>query len=169
MITGAIEEQNAAMLYALLANDGGISLPRNCFKELPLYLNSNIIPILVAMPPHHYWEKPPKVGILPEYGPDFGTFMIAEVLSTKSLIYVKDQDGLYSDNPEKNPKADFIPKIHIQELIDRDLKDLPLERSVLKNMAKSNSVKKITLINGLKKGQLTKALNGEEVGTVIYK
>jgi len=169
MIVGAIEEQNAVMLYALLANDGGITLPRDCFKELPLYLKNDIIPILVAMPPHHYWEKPPAIGILPEYGPDFGTYMIAEVLSAKSLIYVKDQDGLFSDNPEKNSQAEFISKIQIDDLLERDLKDLPLERSVLHTFARSSVMKEIHLINGLKKGEFTKALNGEETGTVIYK
>ena len=169
MVAGAVEEQNSVMLYALLAKDGGICLPRDCFKELPLYLNTGMMPILVCMPPHHYWEKPPRMGALPEYGSDFGTYMIAEVLSAKSMIFVKDQDGIFSDHPEKNPRAEFIAKIHVKELLQMNLKDLPIERSVLHSLFKSPTLKRIWIINGLKKGNLTRALEGEDVGTVVYK
>ena len=42
------------------------------------------------------------------------------------------------------------------------------ERAVLEMMENAEHQKSIQVINGLKPGNLTKALNGEEVGTIIY-
>ena len=134
-----------------------------------MYLYSGMLPIVVPMPPHFWWEKPPKRGSLPDYGSDYGIFMFSEVLGAKSLIYVKDQDGLYTADPYKDPKAEFIPKISVGELVARDLPDLIIERTVLEVMPRARKIKKFMIINGLKKGTLTAALEGrEEAGTVIY-
>ena len=169
MIAGAVEEQYATMLYALLAKHGGISLPRDCFNELPLYLDTGMIPILICMPPHHYWEKPPHIGIVPEYGSDFGMFMVSEVLGCKSMIFIKDQDGLYDKNPEQHSDARLISRIDVNELLRMDLEDLIVERSVLTMLAKSKQTKEIHIINGLKTGNLTKALSGQAAGSIIYR
>jgi molybdenum storage protein len=169
MLVAGIEEQNARILYALLAKHGGIRMTRDHFEELSMYIHAGMIPIMVPMPPHAYWEKPPKVGNIPDYGPDFGIFMISEVLGTRSMIYIKDQDGLYTEDPRKNPDAELIENISVQKLLQMDLNELIIERSVLEVMARSRRSKKICIINGLKHGNLTRALNGEQVGTVIYK
>ena len=42
--------------------------------------------------------------------------MVAENFGCKAMIYVKDENGLYSANPKTNPKAEFIPKITVTEL-----------------------------------------------------
>jgi len=34
------------------------------------------------------------------------------------MIYVKDEDGLYEDDPKKNPNAKLIRKISARELLD---------------------------------------------------
>jgi len=169
MLAGGIEEQNARMIYALLAKHRGARVSRERFEELPLFLDGGMIPILVASPPHHYWEMPPVVGIIPEHGPDFGMFMVSEVLGTKSMIFLKDQDGLYTKDPKKNPDAKLIEKISVQELLKMDLQDSLIERSVLEAMLTARHAKKIYIINGTKQGNLTKALRGEDVGTIIYK
>lgn len=168
MITGSMEEQNAAMLFALMAKHRAIVLPKACFKELPLYLETGVIPILECMPPHHYWEKPPEYGILPETGADYGIYMVSEVLATRSMIYIKDVDGVFTDNPDKDPKAKHLGKIHVNELLKMDLNDLPIERSVVRMFAKSKRLHRIYVINGLKRGLLAQALEGKDVGTVIY-
>jgi molybdenum storage protein len=36
-------------------------------------------------------------------------------------------------------------------------------------MARARNIREIQFINGLKPGQLTAALNGEAVGTIIYR
>lgn len=50
-----------------------------------------------------------------------------------------------------------------------DLNNLVIERVVLESLLKARSVKQIQIINGMIKGNITKALNGEHVGTIIYK
>ncbi len=169
MLVSGIEEQNARILYALLAKHGGIRMTREHFEELSMYIHAGMIPIMVPMPPHMYWEKPPKVGNIPDYGPDFGIYMVSEVLGTRSMIYIKDQDGLFTEDPRKNPDAELIGKISVQKLLEMDLNELIIERSVLEVMARCRRSKKIYIINGLVRGNLTRALNGEKVGTVIFK
>jgi molybdenum storage protein len=82
---------------------------------------------------------------------------------------VKDEDGLYTDNPKTNPAAVFIPEVGARELMEMDLEDLVIERSCLEILLNSESIDRIQIVNGLKKGNLTKALNGKPVGTVIYR
>ena len=83
------------------------------------------------------------------------------------MIYVKDEDGLYTADPKKDKGAKFIPRITVAELRELDLPDLVVERSVLDFMERAESRRSIQVINGLVRGNLTKALEGEDVGTVI--
>ena len=62
----------------------------------------------------------------------------------------------------------LIPKISVEELLAMDLEDLIVERVVLENMLNAKHVRSFQIINGLKRGHLTRALNGEHVGTIIY-
>jgi molybdenum storage protein len=84
------------------------------------------------------------------------------------MIYVKDENGLYTADPKKNANATHIPRISVQELLSRDLDDLVVERAVLELMRNARHIKEIQFVNGLKPGQLTAALDGEPVGTVIF-
>ncbi len=81
---------------------------------------------------------------------------------------MKDEDGVFTADPKKDPTATLIPHISVQELVALDLDDLIVERPVLDLMQNARSVSEIQFVNGLKPGQLTAALNGEPVGTVIY-
>jgi molybdenum storage protein len=168
-IAGASEEQNEKMLQALLAKHGGIQMTKDHFWDIPHKLASGMIPIMIGMPPYHYWEQPARRGRLPMNGSDFGLFVFAESLGARMLIYVKDQDGLYTADPAKDPKAKLIPRISVEELVRLDPKDLIIERMVLETMLKARHMTEIYIVNGLKPGTLTKALSGGKVGTVIYK
>jgi molybdenum storage protein len=84
------------------------------------------------------------------------------------MIYVKDEDGLYTDDPKSNPRAEFIPRIGVGELVARGLPDLPLEPAVLHLMRHARQAREIQLVNGLVPGNITRALDGEHVGTIIY-
>jgi molybdenum storage protein len=53
-------------------------------------------------------------------------------------------------------------------LLARDLDDLIVERAVLELMLNARNIKEIQFVNGLKPGQLSAALGGEQVGTVIF-
>ncbi|MBL4705764.1 MAG: hypothetical protein JKY54_14660 [Flavobacteriales bacterium] len=166
---GSITVQNARMLQMVLAKHGGIFLDHLEFEKIPLFLKLGCIPIMPGMPPYSFWEDIPDQGSIPAHRTDAGAYFTAEGLGADSVYFIKDEDGLYTSDPKKDPDAKLIPKIHVQELIDMDLGDLIIERVVLEHFSKSKFVKRIVIINGLVKGNITKALNGEEVGTIIYK
>jgi molybdenum storage protein len=100
-LVGAMEELNAILLNTLLAPHGSMPLQRDHFWDLPLYFDAGITPIAISVPPYHFWEPPPVEGHLPMHGSDFGMFQLAEVLSMKQVIFVKDEDGLYTKDPKR--------------------------------------------------------------------
>jgi molybdenum storage protein len=89
------------------------------------------------------------------------------VFGTRSMIYVKDEDGLYTADPKKDRHARFIPSVTAAELVAMDLADLVVERAVLDLMQRAQHRRSIRVINGLVPGNLTRALEGEDVGTLI--
>lgn len=167
MVAGAVCEQNSRMLWTLLANSKAISMNKENFLELPVWLQEGMIPILSSMPPYHFWEPPSGVKRIPMNGQDIGLFLFAELLGAKSLIFVKDEDGLYTNDPKKDSKAEFIPEIGLNELLERRFEDLILEKDMLMCMRNAKHVRKVQIINGLKPELLERALNGEHVGTII--
>jgi molybdenum storage protein len=166
---GYVPRQNARMLQMLLARHGGIFMLHDDFEKLPLYFRLGCIPIMTGMPPFGYWEKPAEGGRIPQHRTDAGVFLSAEVLGARRAIFVKDEDGLHDDDPKKNPGARHIPRIGARELLARDLPDLVLERIVIEYLARARFCHELQIINGLKKGMLTRALAGEDVGTIIHK
>jgi molybdenum storage protein len=164
----AVAWQNAQMLQYLLARHGIAFLEPESFASLPHYLMERGAVICQGMPPYKLWEANPELGRIPPQRTDTGCFLIAEVFGARKMIYVKDEDGLFTADPKKDPAARFIPRISVQELLRRDLDDLVVERAVLELMLTARNIGEIQFVNGLRPGQLTAALDGEPVGTVIY-
>lgn len=169
MVAGAVDEQNTRMLASLLARYKGIALNKDHFLDLPLWLESGMIPIMTGMPPYHYWEPPSGKNRIPENGNDLGIYMISEVLGARSMVFLKDEDGLYTNDPKVDPNAEFIPKVKVDELLAMDLPDMIIERAVLETMRTARHTTSIQIVNGLKPELLLRALNGEHVGTIIEK
>jgi molybdenum storage protein len=167
MVAGAVDEQNTRLVQSLIAKDKGITLNKDHFLDLPLWLEAGMIPIMTGMPPYHYWE-PPTAGDTPAHGEDLGMFMVSEVLGGRSMIFVKDEDGLYTADPKKDRKATFIPRIEASDLLKRNLPELIVERTVVETMLSARHTRQVQIINGCKPGLLRRALAGEPVGTVIY-
>jgi molybdenum storage protein len=164
----AVAWQNAQMLQYLLAQHGIAFLEPESFPSLPHYLMERGAVICQGMPPYKLWEANPSLGRIPPERTDTGCFLIAEVFGARKMIYVKDENGLYTADPKKDAGAAHIPRIGLQELLARDLHDLVVERAVLELMRNARHIKEIQFVNGLKPGQLTAALDGEPVGTVIF-
>ncbi len=163
-----VSMQNARMINYLLAKHGIPFIEPAQFAQLPLYLAERRAAIFFGMPPYIYWHETPSVGRIPPHRTDTGTYLVSEVLGAKSMIYIKDEKGLYTDDPKKNKNATFIPRISVEELISMDLQDVVVERAVLDLMSRASNRRNIQVINGLEPGNLTRALNGESVGTTIY-
>jgi len=164
----AVAWQNAQMLQYLLAKHGIAFLEPEGFPSLPHYLMERGAVICQGMPPYKLWEENPEIGRIPPQRTDTGCFLIAEVFGARKMIYVKDEDGLYTADPKKDPTARHIPHISVQELLARDQDDLVVERAVLDLMLTARHIREIQFVNGLKPGQLSAALAGEPVGTIIY-
>ena len=165
---GYVPRQNARMLQMLLARHGGVFILNDDFEKLPLYFHLGCIPIMTGMPPFSYWEKPGEGGRIPANRTDAGVFLSAEFLGAKRAIFVKDEDGLFEDDPKKNPQAKHIPRISARELLAQDLPDLVVERVVIEYLTRSRYCHELQIINGLVPGTLTRALGGEDVGTIIH-
>jgi molybdenum storage protein len=166
---GYVPRQNARMLQMLLAKHGGLFIMHDDFEKLPLYFRLGCIPIMTGMPPYGYWEKPTEGGRIPQHRTDSGVFLTAEVLGVKRALFIKDEDGLCEADPKKHPGAKHIPRISARELIERNLDDMILERVVIEYLARARFCHELQIVNGLKPGMVTRALEGEDVGTIIYK
>jgi molybdenum storage protein len=162
-----VSMQNARMLHYLLAKHGIPFIEPVQFPQLPLYLQERNAVIFFGMPPYTFWQKNPAVGRIPPHRTDTGVYLISEVFGTRSMIYVKDEDGLYTADPKKDRNAKFIPRVTLDELKEMDLADVVVERAVLELMENAENRRSVQVINGLVKGNLTRALEGEEVGTII--
>ena len=162
-----IPMQNARMLQMLLAKHGGIYMLPDDFEKLPLYLQMGCIPIMSGMPPFGYWEKREEGSRIPPHRTDAGVFLSAEFLGSKRAIFIKDEDGLYTDDPKKDPKATHIPRITSKELTDRGLPDVIIERIVVEYLPRAQWCKELQIVNGLKPGTVLAALKGDDVGTII--
>jgi molybdenum storage protein len=137
------------------------------FAQLPLYLEERRAVVFFGMPPYIYWQPNPSVGRIPPNRTDTGAYLVSEVFGARSMIYVKDEDGLYTADPKKDRSARFIPRITVEELEAMALDDLVIEPSVPALMKNAEHSRSIQIINGLKPGTLTRALDGEHVGTII--
>src|SRR5215208_6310157 len=162
-----VSMQNARMLHYLLAKHGIPFIEPVQFPQLPLYLEERRAVVSFGMPPYLYWQQNPAVGRIPPNRTDTGAYLVSEVFGARSMIYVKDEDGLYTADPKKDPTAKFIPHITVEELEALDLDDVVVERSVLEMMKDAQHRRSIQVINGLVPGNLTRALNGEPGGTII--
>lgn len=167
-LTAKDAAQNAYMVSCLLAQHGFVYLEAPFIVQLlPAMLAAARGAVFNGIPPYALWEHPPAVGKLPPNGSDAGSYLIGEVFGARSVILLKDVDGVFTADPKTNPNATLIPEITAAELIAMRQPTLPIEPVVLDLMLRARLAKSIRIVNGLVPGNLTKALNGESVGTLI--
>ena len=150
-----ISDQNALMVATLLSPWGGIKMSQSDIVKLPTYFAEGIIPVMHGMPPYHRT--------------DCGLVILADLIGSKRVIFIKDENGLYSADPKKDPDAEFIPKIGARDLMERNQDDLVIERPCLEIIQNSEVIEEVQIINGMVSGNITGALAGKHVGTIIFK
>ncbi|GAC1375041.1 MAG: hypothetical protein NVSMB32_18050 [Actinomycetota bacterium] len=161
--------KNGHILAALLAEHGVVYVPHDAVgHHLPVFLSAAPAVVANGYPPYHLYEFPPELGKIPAHRSDAGAFLVADAYGADRLVYVEDVDGVYTADPASHSDAEFIPRISARELAALNLKTLPLDRIVLDLMASAKHQGEIQIVNGLKPGNISKALNGEHVGTIIY-
>ncbi|MEO0240761.1 MAG: UMP kinase [candidate division WOR-3 bacterium] len=72
-------------------------------------------------------------------------------------------DGIYSEDPIKNPNAKFYEEIDYDEILKKDLKILDASAVAL---CKENNLP-IIVFNFTKRGNLEKIFKGEKIGTIV--
>ena len=115
-VGSAVAGQNAEMLGLLMAKHGVPVVGGAGISAMPLILDQVHAVIFAGMPPYGMWMRLSEQGLIPPYRTDAGCYMVAENFGCKAMIYVKDENGLYSANPKTNPDAEFIPEITVDEL-----------------------------------------------------
>lgn len=163
----SVADQNAAMLGQLLSKHGISNVSGAGMSSVPLFLAEVNAVIFSGMPPYGLWMRPAAEGVIPPYRTDAGCFLVAEQFGCKAMIFVKDENGLYTANPKTDKNAKFIPKISVAEMKAQGLHDSILEFPMLDLLTAARHVREVQVINGLIPGNLTRALAGEHVGTII--
>jgi molybdenum storage protein len=166
-LSAKISEQNAVMVSLLLSPWGGTRIHQDDLLELPTLLRLRQLPVIHGTPPYGLYEHPARVGAIPPHRTDTGAFLVAEVLGARSCILGKNVDGLCTADPQSDPGAELIPEIRADEVIAMGLDDLVLERMVLELMQQATHIRELRIVNCHVPGNITAAIRGERVGTVI--
>jgi molybdenum storage protein len=161
--------QNAYMVSCLLARHGFVYLEAPFIVQLlPAMLAAAHGAVFNGVPPYDLWEHPPVLGKIPPHRSDAGSYLVAEVFGARSMIFVKDVDGLYTADPKTAGAAELIPRISVADVLASRIATLPFDPIVLDLMMRARLARRIQIINGLVPGNLTRALNGEPVGTIVH-
>jgi molybdenum storage protein len=169
-----VSSQNAEILSVLLSKHGGVRIGHgDHLEQLTMFCQLGYLPITPGIPPYGFFEHPAEEGLIPPHRTDCGAFLLAENIGARSLIYLKDEKGLYSNDPKKAKdveKLDFYSRISVDELVDLDLDDLIVERPVLRFLKHAKTIKQFQIIDALRHpDHILAALAGEHVGTIVYK
>ncbi len=160
---------NAHILGALLSPHGVVAIPPEIFGHLlPLFIHSAPGVIFNGVPPYSLWEHPPEIGRIPKHRTDAGCVILAECFGCKSVTLVKDVNGLYTEDPKKNPDAIFIDEISVSELEKKKLNTLPFDPVILDVLKTNRLVSQFQIINGKNPDSIQKAIKGQHVGSIVH-
>ncbi len=87
----------------------------------------------------------------------------ASELDIKLLVKATKVEGVYSDDPEKNPDARLFERLSYEDVLTKNLRIM--DHSAI-SLCRDNDIK-IIVLNFFKEGNITKAICGEQVGTLI--
>lgn len=166
-VAAAVAGQNAEMLGYLMGRHGVPVVGPSAFAVIALHLADAGAAIFSGMPPYDLWQRVPPEGVIPPYRTDAGCYLVAETYGCRRMIFVKDEDGLYTANPKTDANATLIPRITVDELVEMDLPDIVIERPILDLMRGARYIREVQIINGLRPELIRRAVDGEHVGTII--
>lgn len=87
----------------------------------------------------------------------------ASELEADLLIKATKVDGVYSDDPQKNPDAELFEKLTYEQVLQKNLRVMD-HASV--SLCRENNIP-VRVLNIFKEENITKAICGEQVGTLI--
>jgi molybdenum storage protein len=167
--------QNAEMLSVLLSKHGGVKIGHgDNLEQLTMFCRLGYLPITYGIPPYGFFEHPAEYGSIPPHRTDCGAFLLAENIGARSLIFLKDEKGLYAKDPKKVEESDrrdltFYDRISAKKLLEMDLDDLIIERPILSLLQRAKCLKELQIIDAIRHpDHILAALEGQHVGTIIY-
>lgn len=116
----------------------------------------------------HHFDKG-RVVILaggtgnPFFTTDTCAALRAAELNVDLLIKATKVDGVYSDDPTKNPDAELFTKLSYEDVLKKNLRIM--DHSAV-SLCRENKIP-IIVLNIFKEGNIAKAICGEDVGTLI--
>ena len=87
----------------------------------------------------------------------------AAELNVNLLIKATKVDGVYSEDPTKNPDAELFTKLSYEDVLKKNLRIM--DHSAV-SLCRENKIP-IVVLNIFKEGNIAKAICGENVGTLI--
>lgn len=167
--------QNAEMLSVLLSKHGGVKIGHgDNLEQLTMFCRQGYLPITYGIPPYGFFEHPAEFGSIPPHRTDCGAFLLAENIGARSLIFLKDEKGLYEKDPKKvdetaRKNLKFYDRISAKKLLEMDLDDLIIERPILTLLQRAKCLKELQIIDAIGHPEhILAALEGKHVGTIIY-
>ncbi len=168
--------QNAEMLSVLLSKHGGVKIGHgDNLEQLTMFCRLGYLPITYGIPPYGFFEHPAEIGSIPPHRTDCGAFLLAENIGARSLIFLKDEKGLFDRDPKKveaskRDSLKFFGRVSAKELLELDLDDLIIERPILTLLQRAKCLKELQIVDALHHPEhILAALEGKHVGTIIYK
>ena len=79
------------------------------------------------------------------------------------MIKATKVDGVYTDDPMTNPDATLIDSLTYQDVLEQNLK--VMDPAAI-SLCRENKIP-IVVLNIFNEGNITSALNGEKIGTMI--
>jgi uridylate kinase len=116
----------------------------------------------------HHFDKG-RVVILaggtgnPFFTTDTCAALRAAELNVDLLIKATKVDGVYSEDPTKNPDAELFTKLSYEDVLKKNLRIM--DHSAV-SLCRENKIP-IIVLNIFKEGNIAKAICGEDVGTLI--
>jgi molybdenum storage protein len=144
-------------------------------ERLTMFCRLGYLPITYGIPPYGFFEHPAEIGSIPPHRTDCGAFLLAENIGARSLIFLKDEKGLFDCDPKeveasKRDDLKFFGRVSAKELLELDLDDLIIERPILTFLQRAKCLKELQIIDALHHPEhILAALEGKHVGTIIYK
>ncbi|MHC1628124.1 MAG: UMP kinase [Candidatus Nezhaarchaeales archaeon] len=110
-------------------------------------------------------------GLSPAQSTTAVAALLAEAIKAEKLIIATDVDGVYTDDPKKNPNATLLKRVSIREIIDILHQEHEpgsyklLDAIALQVIIRSQIITHV--INGFDPLNVKRAIEGEEIGTLI--
>ena len=99
----------------------------------------------------------------PYFSTDTGAVLRALEIEADAMLLAKNIDGVYDDDPVKNPQAKRYDEVSIDEVIEKNLQVIDMTASI---MCRDNQLP--LLIFALKEDlSIVRTVNGEKTGTVV--